>query len=69
MQKGLRVVTLKGAIEKSPILLAQYWKMNNWMATYLNRILVVAIIFSPTVPLNGIKLVNIYSKYIQYKIK
>ena len=26
MQKGLRVTTLQGAIEKSPILLSQYWK-------------------------------------------
>ena len=29
MQKGLRVITLQGAIEKSPILLSQYWK-NQW---------------------------------------
>ena len=26
MQRGLRVITLQGAIEKSPILLSQYWK-------------------------------------------
>ena len=26
MQKELRVITLQGAIEKSPILLSQYWK-------------------------------------------
>ena len=26
MQKGLRVITLQGAIEKSTILLSQYWK-------------------------------------------
>ena len=26
MQIGLRVITLQGAIEKSPILLSQYWK-------------------------------------------
>ena len=26
MQKGLRVITLQGAIEKSLILLSQYWK-------------------------------------------
>ena len=26
MQRGLRVITLHGAIEKSPILLSQYWK-------------------------------------------
>ena len=26
MQRGLRVITLEGAIEKSPILLSQYWK-------------------------------------------
>ena len=30
MQKGLRVVTLQWAIEKSPILLSQYWK-NEWL--------------------------------------
>ena len=26
MQRGLRVITLQGAIEKSPLLLSQYWK-------------------------------------------
>ena len=26
MQKGLKLITLQGAIEKSPILLSQYWK-------------------------------------------
>ena len=26
MQRGLRVIPLQGAIEKSPILLSQYWK-------------------------------------------
>ena len=26
MQRGLRVITLQGAIEKIPILLSQYWK-------------------------------------------
>ena len=36
------MITLQGAIEKSP-------KMNDWMAALLFRILVVAIIFSPTV--------------------
>ena len=30
MQKGLRVITLQGAIEKNPILLSQYWK-NEWL--------------------------------------
>ena len=30
MQKGLRVITLQRAIEKSPILLSQYWK-NEWL--------------------------------------
>ena len=49
MQRGLRVMTLQGAIEKSPMLLSQYWKMNDWMTPLLIRILVVAIIFSPTV--------------------
>jgi hypothetical protein len=33
MQRGLRVITLQGAIEKSPILLPQYWKLNDWMVT------------------------------------
>ena len=33
MQRGLRVITLQGAKEKSPILLSQYWKkINDWMA-------------------------------------
>ena len=27
MQKGLRVITLQGAIDKSRILLTQYWKI------------------------------------------
>ena len=30
MQRGLRVITLQGAIEKSPILLSQYWK-KEWL--------------------------------------
>ena len=31
MQKGMRVINLKGAIEKSPILLSKYWKcMIGW---------------------------------------
>ena len=30
MQRGLRMITLQGAIEKSPILLSQYWK-NEWL--------------------------------------
>ena len=30
MQRRLRVITLQGAIEKSPILLLQYWK-NEWL--------------------------------------
>ena len=30
MQRGLRVFTLQGAIEKTPILLSQYWK-NEWL--------------------------------------
>ena len=30
MQRRLRVITLQGAIEKSPILLSQYWK-NEWL--------------------------------------
>ena len=30
MQKRLKVITLQGAIEKSPILLSQYWK-NEWL--------------------------------------
>ena len=33
MQRGLRVITLQGAIEKNPILLSQYWKINDWMVT------------------------------------
>ena len=33
MQRGLRVITLQGAIEKSPILLSQYFvKINDLMA-------------------------------------
>ena len=44
MLRGLRVITLQGAIEKR--------KMNDWMTPYLFRILVVAKIFSPTVHIN-----------------
>ena len=50
--KRLRVITLQEAIEKSPILLCNIGKMNDWMAPLLFRILVVAIIFSPTVQNN-----------------
>ena len=30
MQKGLKLISLQGAIEKSPILLLQYWQ-NEWL--------------------------------------
>ena len=30
MQKGLKLITLQGAIETSPILLSQYW-INEWL--------------------------------------
>ena len=30
MKRGLKLITLQGAIEKSPILLSQYWK-NGWL--------------------------------------
>ena len=30
MQRGLRMITLQGAIKKTPILLSQYWK-NEWL--------------------------------------
>ena len=30
MQRGLRAITLQGAIEESPILLSQYWKIE-WL--------------------------------------
>ena len=30
MQRGLRAITLQGAIDESPILLSQYWK-NEWL--------------------------------------
>ena len=30
MQRELRVITLQGAIDKSPILLSQYWKFE-WL--------------------------------------
>ena len=35
MQRGLRVITLQGAIEKSPILLSQYWK-HEWLDGNIN---------------------------------
>ena len=35
MQRGLRVITLQGAIEKSPILLSQYWKFE-WLDGTIN---------------------------------
>ena len=30
MQRGLKVIALQGAVEKSPILLSQYWKFE-WL--------------------------------------
>ena len=30
MQRGLRVITLQGALEETQILLSQYWK-NQWL--------------------------------------
>ena len=35
MQKGLRVITLQGEIEKSPLLLSQHWK-NEWFDGSIN---------------------------------
>ena len=35
MQRGLRVLPLQGSIEKSPILLSQYWK-NEWLDCTIN---------------------------------
>ena len=35
MQRGLRVITLQGAIEKSPILLSQYWKNEGLVVTII----------------------------------
>ena len=49
MQKVLRVITLQGAIEKSPMLLSQYWKNECLDGNIIISYLVVAIIFSPTV--------------------
>ena len=43
-RKVARAITKWGAIEKSPILLSQYWKSDQ-----IFRFLMVAIIFSPTV--------------------
>ena len=34
MERGLRVITLRGPIEKSPILLSQYWKIIGWHHNY-----------------------------------
>ena len=43
-------ITKWGAIEKSPILLSQYWKNYHFLrVTKIYRILMVAIIFSSTV--------------------
>ena len=42
MKRGLRVITLQGAREK----------VNDWMASKSFRILMVAIIYSPTVSIN-----------------
>ena len=56
MQKGLKLITLQGSIEKSPI--SQYWE-NEWLDGII--ILVVAIIFSPSVyciESNGIIQIN-----------
>ena len=49
-----RAITKYGAIEKSPMLLSQYWKIDNFLRVpdFLN-ILMVAIIFSPTLPLSS----------------
>ena len=48
-QRRLRAITLQGALEKSPILISQYWK-NEWLD--INIIISFfwgPIIFSPTV--------------------
>ena len=53
------MITLQGAIQKIPILLSQYLKLNDWMAPQLFRILVVAIIFSPTV-FSKLPIINVF---------
>ena len=53
MLRGLRVITLQGAIEKKT---RNIGKINDWMTPKLFRILVVAIIFSPTVNIEGFEL-------------
>ena len=35
MQKGLRMITLQGEIEKSPIMLLQYWKFERLEGTII----------------------------------
>ena len=75
MQKLLKLITLQGAIEKSPILLSQYWK-NEWLDGNIHRILVVAIIFSPTVvsmptynTIFDYKITTVNSQYTNIKSK
>ena len=45
MQIGSRVITLQGAKEKSPILLSQYWKIEEDYTLTLNDLLYWKIIF------------------------
>ena len=55
-QRKLRALTLKGAIEKSPIFLLQYWREKMLIAPKIVKILGAPIIFSLTVILKH----NIY---------
>ena len=59
LQRGLRMITSQGAKEKSLILLSQYWNIA-WLDGSI-IILVVAIIFLPTV----IELLNTKVKWFQ----
>jgi hypothetical protein len=43
MQRVLRVITLQGEIEKSPILLSQYWKFEWFVSTIIISYLCVSI--------------------------
>ena len=45
-KKKQRAITLQAAIEKIPILLSQYWKINDWISPQFFRYLGATIVFS-----------------------
>ena len=59
MQRGVRVIPLQGAIEKSPILLSQYGKLDWLDGSIIISYFDGRIIFSPNVQWKHLEIVSV----------